>query len=701
MNRYILFFIFSVLIVFAIIFNISSKISSKLLSTLPTSQNKELLNTFLKMKLNKKLFVAVKGEDKEALETLRSIEQQLLQIQGLKKEQFSQNKKLQEYQKEYRLYLNSLDTKKLDSLDPKKELERLYQSITSSFFIVSIDQNDPFNLLEKKEQKLNIKNGRLFLSEYGYLSILSLNSEINSLNEYERIYDEVKQIEQNYQEVISFSPIYYFVENSRYIKKDATTIGILAIVLLLVLYFIILQNISLLFNTLLTLGASALFAMIVVSFLYGEISIFVLVFGVSISTIAIDYMFHHYFHKHYQEQKGFNKEVFLGFLTTSGVFFILSFSGFILIQQIAVFALISLLFSYLIFSFIFPRLGFQQKAISLNLQKMQVVKGKYIFIFSIGIIIFSLLNLRFDLDISSLNYENKELQQKELLFQKGIVNSDKYTVILKASSIEELIKYNEMIRSLDMDLQSPLNSIMSQSYFEKRKQELKNLALEELYTELHKYSKELGFKKDSFIEAYKYDLKFLKFNYQMLREYGINIEKYKEDYITFIQVSKDKYEEILAFDFVYSTSIKKLFEKSLQEELDKLILLGMLSLAFIIGIMIVIAKKHSLEALSFLLFPSGLILLYTNFIEVNILHLFMFFVILAISIDYGIYSVKNKNSDTQKAILFSALSSFAGFGVLIFSSTNSLFSIGSVATLGIIGILILVFLRKDDAVKSL
>ncbi len=60
--------------------------------------------------------------------------------------------------------------------------------------------------------------------------------------------------------------------------------------------------------------------------------------------------------------------------------------------------------------------------------------------------------------------------------------------------------------------------------------------------------------------------------------------------------------------------------------------------------------------------------------EFNILHLFMLFVLLSISIDFGIYMGSRKiNNNSYKAVLYSLLSTFAGFGVLIFSKTNALF----------------------------
>ena len=81
--------------------------------------------------------------------------------------------------------------------------------------------------------------------------------------------------------------------------------------------------------------------------------------------------------------------------------------------------------------------------------------------------------------------------------------------------------------------------------------------------------------------------------------------------------------------------------------------------------------------------------------SVNILQLFMLFVIISLSIDYGIYmSQEGITNQSQKAIMFSLLSTFAGFGVLFFSSIGVLFYIGEVATLGLLAIFILLFMGK-------
>ena len=72
------------------------------------------------------------------------------------------------------------------------------------------------------------------------------------------------------------------------------------------------------------------------------------------------------------------------------------------------------------------------------------------------------------------------------------------------------------------------------------------------------------------------------------------------------------------------------------------------------------------------------------------MHLFSLIILIAIGIDYGIYmSNSNKQTQTVLAIKYSLLSTFAAFGVLVFSSITALSSIGIVISLGVSSIYIL------------
>jgi len=108
-----------------------------------------------------------------------------------------------------------------------------------------------------------------------------------------------------------------------------------------------------------------------------------------------------------------------------------------------------------------------------------------------------------------------------------------------------------------------------------------------------------------------------------------------------------------------------------------------------------ITKRSMLYAIIFLIFPVAMVSVYAFFTDINILHIFMLFVILSIGIDYAIYLSKKNDNLTKKAISYSLISTFAGFGVLIFSSVNALFSMGIVATIGIVSIFVLLVFMKE------
>ena len=348
-------FAFVLALVFA--FNSFKTISTNLEAVVSNSEKKELLKKFNEFKISKKLFLYVDNLDDKSLNKIKDIENKLLKISTLTLEKQKDNEALNEYKKEYFLYQNSLNLEKLinlSNLNIEKELENLKSNLLNSQFGYFVNSSDPFSIFKKEQEESNffIKNNHLAVKDKGYFSIFSISSSVNSIDDYENLYNEISNITKDDKDIKIFSSIFYFVENSKIIKDDVNKIIYLATFILVLLYLIILRDLKLLFNALLTLGSSTLFALLVCSFIFPEISIFVLVFGISISTVAIDYMFHHYVHKEYEGEFKFNKDVFLGMLTTITAFFILSFISFNLIKQLSIFTFFTLLFSYIQFAFI-------------------------------------------------------------------------------------------------------------------------------------------------------------------------------------------------------------------------------------------------------------------------------------------------------------------------------------------------------------
>jgi hypothetical protein len=674
------------------VFNTHHKISTALHAILPSSKEKVLLEQFLQLDTHNKLFIVSKGLDDHSLKQLRQVEKELESFPLVKKEAFIPSQALQTFQKEYYFYFHPLQ-KKIEPLDVSFELQQLHARLTQSFVTPIINWQDPFELTQQTDLPFTLKKGKLTLKDYGYLTVFSI-PKASTLDEYTIIYTKVTQLEQKYSHIESFSSLYYFVENSQYIKKDATNLVLIATLLLLLLYVIILRNISLLWHTLLTLGSAALFSTLFLGLWYKEISLFVVIFGFSISTVAVDYMFHHYFHGQYETKKGFNKEVFLGFFTTFITFFILSFTPFLLIKQIAQFAMISLLYSYLLFSFMYTRMYFKTRPFQLRLPHVYPIKSVILLPFCIVIAVISSFYFHFDFNIKSLDVHNETLKKKELFFTQKLNTQPYDTILIKAKSIDKLIEYNERIRTIDKHAQSGLNQLISHKTFNEKTQALNTSLFESLRYKIQSQIKDMGFISSAFKDAYKLPTKAPAYTYEQLQQFNIPIIKYQDTYLSYVRVSQDKSNQILNYTFAHTMSLKILFEQHLAQSLHTLLILGLLCLIFIFTVIVWIAKKRAFEALSMLLFPMALIFIYFTQVPINILHLFMFFIIIALGIDYAIYMSKDTQNATIKAILFSALSSFAGFGVLVFSNTPALSSIGSVASIGIMAILILIFFQR-------
>ncbi|WP_417326413.1 hypothetical protein [Halarcobacter sp.] len=677
------FLIFSIVLLALFLSNSYTNISNSILSILPDSQNKQILQAYTKYSDSKTLFVSFENLPKQEI---KNLEKELLDIKGLHKETTLDKKALLEYQEKYQLFLKNIDEKRLENIDVKEELVKIQNSLLNSFFPVLINKQDPLNLFEKtKQEKIN-KNIRVY----------TFDKTINSLAKYKEVYSKIKSIEKKYKEIKTFSTIFYFVENSQAIKDDVNKIIIFAFLILLTLYIFILRNIPLLLNTLTTLATSAIISILVVTSIFSEVSIFVLVFGLSISTVAIDYMFHHYMHGHYLKKKAFNKEVFFGFLTTIIAFIAISFISFSLITQIAIFTIISLTVSYFHFSFLYPKIGFTLKENKkANSFKFKINK-LYILLFSLLAIIYSLSNISFDTNLRNLDYQNKNLDRLNSFFQKELKQENKVALLIESTSTNDLIKKYQRVKQTLPSLNSSLDLIITKEQYEKTKELLNSERFKGLKKELELQASNLEFKKDYFKEAYS--LKELQnYSFKKLKELKINYFEYKEKNYVFLALDIKDYEKIKTLEFIKPLSMKFLFEDSLNEVKENILILGTIALVLIILMLIFITKKKFLFALSFLLFPLALILLYSNFVAFNILHLFMMFIILAISIDYAIYSSKSLDINTKKAILFSLLSTFAGFGVLIFSKINSLYSIGIVATIGVLAIaFLLIFLKRSS-----
>ena len=121
-----------------------------------------------------------------------------------------------------------------------------------------------------------------------------------------------------------------------------------------------------------------------------------------------------------------------------------------------------------------------------------------------------------------------------------------------------------------------------------------------------------------------------------------------------------------------------------------------IALCLMICMLFITAREAFLDSVVFVLFPLACTLcVIAAHSTLNIMHLFALLILVVVSVDYGIYSVKEgQNLRTAHAIFFSVLTTGVSFGILIISKTKALNSFGEVIFVGMLCILALLILHR-------
>ncbi|NOX15416.1 MAG: hypothetical protein GXP61_05250, partial [Epsilonproteobacteria bacterium] len=542
-----------------------------------------------------------------------------------------------------------------------------------------------FSMKFKQNQKY------LKLKDYGYVIKAKTSVDTSNAKAARVVYNKVKNVLANYPDTIAFAPFFYLVENSAFIRSDAQKIMLISTILLLILYFFMLKNHKLFFNTIIAIGNSVLVAVLLTTLFFKSVSILAIVFGVSVTSVSIDYMFHYYFHGYFSQKKpSMQKRVFLGFFTTIGVFFIFSFIGIELFTQLAVFSVISLGAAYLLFTFSFNKLDIKPPIIKKKIRNTKGLNPLFIMVFSLVLLGFAYHNLEFDTNLKNLDYHNTKLIKISKKFRDGLQNDRYKAVIIDAKNRELLLQKYEKIEEKYPDMQGIGKFVLSSKKCEARVKKLKKFNFDKIKKIINHEAIKLGFN-DTFKNAY-IGINSINCDMKIIDGMGFKIIKERNKYYTLSLIQKDKIKSSKLFHVV---DLGKALAKDSQNMKDKLEIFIIVSIIFIVRVLFFAFGKELFYPLIYLLFPLSVVLFSISLLgKINIMHLFALIILIAISIDYGIYLHKTETlSETKIAIVYALLSTFFGFGVLIFSKTTALHSIGFVITVGIGSIFLLLYAK--------
>lgn len=644
---------------------------------------------------------------------------------------------------------------------------------------------DPLGLLT-----LQVPKPYIFVAkDYGYMAIVTMK-DIKNESVKETLVSFM-DIAKKYPNIRFFSQNFMSVTNLDLILNEVNFLLGFATIAFIVLYFVIIRIPLLTINTICTLIAANIVAILIVSSVYPKVTIMALSFGMGISNIAIDYMMHHNFFGLYVGRKReFNRPVFYGYITTIIGFSACLFIPFPLLAQLSLYAIISLTLCYVSFAFIYPCIGFSEPRLFLRLDKirLQAVSSYWFLGIALCGFVVAFMYLRLDFDLSKLDYQNKPMLKERTFFTNA--QGDTTQLLLSSDSIDgiiglardlqgllyknnattfiplslmptnkqeqanttfieskivqqnkaELLKilphlkarvlqiinnsdnalYNQMSPNDKVDVVNGLFEMFKDSYTldSPPKLTLENLSsmgfsivsipsqIESKKPASHSSSDSLANHAVKSVPTEE-SSKTLKSSYTVesnhTRFYYLAIANNK-DLPLIRSFAQNLDMQNMNASFAQESGNASIEARGLQDIMDHLtntiympmLIVLCIALFLMICMLLITARKSFLDAVVFILFPLACSLcVIASHSDLNIMHLFALLILVVVSIDYGIYSVKEGNNPrTTHAIFFSVLTTGVSFGILIISKTKALNSFGEVVFVGMSCILLMLILQR-------
>ncbi len=701
-NRVHLFIYLSVMLIAGLLFT-PSHFSTNMLSIFPQNSYTKVLEDAAKLESLNRLIIISKGDDKASKMRLEKIAKALEGISAIDEVYFKRGSLHSPTAKYLRTHYTERLELNISRAAPQyieKKLTSLYTKMLSSFMFSGLNTSDPLELFSDPLQRIEVqsKDGIVLFKEQDYMLSATLKIKVSDVQGSQEFYEQVHKIVEGYgDEVTAFAPHFFTAENSARIKGEVNLIVFATMILLLIFYALTLRDFKVLILTSLALGSSLFVGLSAVTFVFKDVSIFTLAFGSGIAMMAVDYFFHYYFHGYYSAKTKERKKVFYAFLTTMSGFAILYFADFPLIEQLALFGMVALSFSYFIFSFLFASWHFEPKRKRFRLRALSkgFVDVKVIFVVSMLLLGFGVSQITFDGDLRQLDYQNTKL----LTLQKKIKSSltAEKPVLIFATSLDALLQKMEAMQKEMPSFRSLVQLSRSEAGFKAYKAEIKRLDITQLKGTLESEAKKIGFREGTFRDAYTFldHISYTSPNLEIAKELGFETQKISDGrWMSLAYVDANATAKLQAYPDVVLLEASRLLKRGVESVLDQLLLIALMTFLFISILLILLLKKRALVAMNYVLFPLGVIVTTLALLgSFSVMHLFALIIVMVAAIDYGIY-MSDVQEETDEAIYYAMLTTFAGFGIFVFSHIGALHHIGLVIALGIASTFVLQTLQK-------
>ena len=645
----------------------------------------------------------------------------------------------------------------------REKLEAVKFKLLSLESIITKAQllRDPLGITEKSLKSImlgnityNIKviNNVLFSQDEKHILIVTKTRfKSFDINEGQALLDKINQIISDMKKKVTpdfqiklLGGHIYAVSSANLIKRDLTTIFILSSLGIILLYSLSFRNIRVLFLSLIPIFSGIISGFFMVSVIFGNIHGITLVFGSTLIGICIDYSLHYFssyiMNNNNTSESGIQainrvkKSLFFGYLSTSIIFVVFIFSDLKFLQEVAVFSISGISVAFIITIFILPHYRFKssiKKGILIN--KLSLLlhaannfsfnrRNAILIIISIIFVtsLYLAVNNQFDNDITKLNYNSKEIMEKEHEFHNRYGDlSSSYMIVIKSQSLDDILQKNDLIYQILSEAKKNklINGFFNIHPFlpskktqQKHINQLLSLNWPIIKTKIDRVARNLGFNNDAFLPFYQDITKAKSGEYPYITLQNIKQSPFNS-FIDESLLKRNNYYYLFSYFKSLPNSDNTLLIKKLNQPKDNIYYINQIDLikqvmtmlkqemsyfllmAFIIiGMVLLILykdiKKSLIAVMPAILGITCSLALFSLFDHnINIISLFAIILVLGIGLDYGIFMLggMNKKIDnhTPLAIIIAALTTILSFGILIISKNVALSSIGMIILPGI------------------
>ena len=482
-------------------------------------------------------------------------------------------------------------------------------------------------------------------------------------------------------------------------KTELFFFSVFALIIAVLLNFWLFRR----FYTLLPVVAS-----LTVGFLVGGIALFLcfssphiltFVFGTSLIGLGIDYSFHSIVRASGGDKIVISRNMLHSFLTTVLCFIPLIFSSLGLLKQIAVFTIFGLGAIYLFLMLFMPKcLNITISKISLPARPTRHIRFGILCVLAI-IVLITVPFIHIENNMQNLYRPTPELIAGDVLLQKLNGAENNAILMVRGKNIQNVLETEEELKSLSGDFFSLSSIVPSVS----RQIENSDL-IQKLYTfNGKKLQKALGlYKIPKFQETAPLQVSDLTQN-ETTKNWIKNLLINTDENVYSIATVPMNF--VVPDEITNARIISPANELTMQMNIFSHETYILLSICMIV-LVFVLFGLYGRRAVNYMIpcvFSVGLTIAILTWFgqSITFFHLLSLFIVIGISLDYTIFHINSKNDTDAKPVMFSFLTSLAGFGIFALAGFFLIRAMGITLGLGLaISYLLSLFLFRRDCANA-